>query len=150
MVLLVSDKVGSQGLRMWDEHTSRIPTFFYCTPCQLLLTFFVWELEEHSCFQYEKANTFSCAGCIGGDVPAVVYEDADVCRRLSETDLQWQRELLRVLQRQEVIFRKTKYRPSCKKDLQRYILQNTQLQKKRKVGCQSNRLFFLKEVGVTE
>ena len=48
------------------------------------------------------------------------------------------------------IFLKTKYRPSCKKDLQRYILQNTQLQKKRKVGCQSNRLFFLKEVGVTE
>ena len=27
------------------------------------------------------------------------------------------------------IFRKTKYRPSCKKDLQRYILQNTQPKK---------------------
>ena len=31
-----------------------------------------------------------------------------------------------------IIFRKTKYRLSCKKDLQRYDLQNTQLQKNEK------------------
>ena len=32
MVLLVSDKVGSQGLRMWDEHKI-VPTFFVFIWC---------------------------------------------------------------------------------------------------------------------